>query len=49
MSKWLSIVGIGEDGMAALPPATRSLIDRADVLVGGKRHLAMAGDRKSVV
>ncbi len=43
MSKWLSIVGIGEDGMAALPPATRSLIDRADVLVGGKRHLAMVG------
>jgi len=43
MSKWLSIIGIGEDGMAALPPATRSLIDRADVLVGCKRHLAMAG------
>ncbi len=43
MSKWLSIIGIGEDGMAALPPATRSLIDRADVLVGGKRHLAMVG------
>ena len=43
MSKWLSIVGIGEDGMEALPPATRSLIEAADILVGGKRHLAMAG------
>jgi len=43
MTKWLSIIGIGEDGMAALTPATRSLIDQAQVLVGGKRHLAMTG------
>jgi len=43
MSKWLSIVGIGEDGIEALPPASRSLIETADILVGGKRHLAMAG------
>ncbi len=43
MSKWLSIVGIGEDGIEALPPATRHLIEAADILVGGKRHLAMAG------
>ncbi len=43
MSKWLSIIGIGEDGMEALPAATRHLIERADILVGGKRHLAMAG------
>lgn len=43
MKKWLSIVGIGEDDLDALPPVTRSLIDRADVLVGGKRHLAMVG------
>ncbi len=43
MSKWLSIIGVGEDGIEALPPATRSLIEAADILVGGKRHLAMAG------
>lgn len=43
MSKWLSVVGIGEDGIEALPPASRSLIEAADILVGGKRHLAMAG------
>ena len=43
MSKWLSIIGIGEEGMDALPPATRALIDQADILVGGQRHLAMAG------
>ena len=41
MTKWLSIVGLGEDGLAALAPAARSLIDTAEVLVGGRRHLAM--------
>lgn len=38
---WLSIVGVGEDGIAALSPAARALLDQADVLVGGDRHLAM--------
>jgi precorrin-6Y C5,15-methyltransferase (decarboxylating) len=41
MSQWLSIIGVGEEGLEALPPATRQLIDRAQVLVGGERHLAM--------
>jgi precorrin-6Y C5,15-methyltransferase (decarboxylating) len=41
MSGWLSIVGLGEDGLAALSPAAQALIDQADVLVGGERHLAM--------
>lgn len=39
--KWLSIVGIGEDGLEGLSLVGRSLLDRADVLVGGERHLAM--------
>lgn len=41
--RWLSIVGIGEDGAAALSPAARALIAQAALLVGGKRHLALAG------
>ncbi len=41
MTPWLSLVGIGEDGLEALAPAARALIDTADVLVGGERHLAM--------
>ena len=41
MTPWLSIVGIGEEGMAALPPSVRALIDTAEVIVGGERHLAM--------
>jgi len=39
--KWLSIVGIGEDGFPGLTPVARSLIAQADVLVGGERHLSM--------
>ncbi|MBF2066520.1 MAG: precorrin-6y C5,15-methyltransferase (decarboxylating) subunit CbiE [Calothrix sp. C42_A2020_038] len=39
--KWLSVVGIGEDGLAGLGKIARSFIDQAEVLVGGRRHLAM--------
>ena len=38
---WLSIVGIGEDGLAGLTPPARALVDDAEVFVGGERHLAM--------
>ena len=41
MQKWLSVVGIGEDGLAGLSPIARSLVDQAEVIVGGDRHLAM--------
>jgi precorrin-6B C5,15-methyltransferase / cobalt-precorrin-6B C5,C15-methyltransferase len=41
MQKWLSVVGIGEDGVAGLSAMARSLAERAEVLVGGERHLAM--------
>lgn len=39
--KWLSIIGIGEDGLEGLSTAARSLIDHAEILVGGDRHLDM--------
>jgi len=41
---WLSIVGLGEDGLAGLSPAARALVDAAEVLIGGERHLAMLPD-----
>jgi precorrin-6B C5,15-methyltransferase / cobalt-precorrin-6B C5,C15-methyltransferase len=41
MSKWLTILGIGEDGVPGLSPVGRSLLDQAEILVGGDRHLAM--------
>ena len=46
MTAWLTVIGIGDDGVGALPPATRTMIETAEVLVGGTRHLAMvpAGD-----
>ncbi len=40
-ARWLSVVGIGEDGMDGLSPAARALLEAAEVLVGGARHLAM--------
>ena len=44
MNGWLTVIGLGEDGPDALAPAARALIDRAEVLVGGERHLAMIPD-----
>ncbi len=39
---WLSIVGIGEDGIEGLSAAARALIGGADIVFGGRRHLALA-------
>jgi precorrin-6B C5,15-methyltransferase / cobalt-precorrin-6B C5,C15-methyltransferase len=39
--KWLSIIGIGEAGVGDLSQAARELVDRASLIVGGQRHLAM--------
>ena len=44
MSGWLTVIGLGEEGPEALAPAARALIDRAEVLIGGERHLAMIPD-----
>jgi len=40
--RWLSIVGIGEDGVEGLTPVARSLVSGAEIVFGGKRHLALA-------
>ena len=42
-SRWLSIVGIGEDGIDGLSSMARRLIEGADLVVGGARHLDLAG------
>lgn len=41
-SRWLAIVGIGEDGVEGLTPAARTLIETAQLVVGGERHLQLA-------
>jgi len=50
--RWLSIVGVGEDGIDGLSGAARGLIASADIVFGGKRHLALVaslvrGDARS--
>jgi precorrin-6Y C5,15-methyltransferase (decarboxylating) len=42
--RWLSIIGIGEDGVEGLSPVARRLIKSAELVVGGARHLELAGD-----
>ncbi|WP_353859808.1 precorrin-6y C5,15-methyltransferase (decarboxylating) subunit CbiE [Azospirillum formosense] len=39
--RWLSVVGIGEDGWDGLSPAARALVEGAELLAGGARHLAL--------
>ena len=40
MTPWLTVLGVGEDGLG---PAGRAIVESAEFLVGGKRHLALAG------
>jgi precorrin-6Y C5,15-methyltransferase (decarboxylating) len=40
---WLSIIGIGEDGLEELSNASRLALNAAEVVFGGPRHLALAG------
>jgi precorrin-6Y C5,15-methyltransferase (decarboxylating) len=40
--RWLSIVGVGEDGVEGLTPIARSLVQAAEMVFGGQRHLVLA-------
>ncbi|AWN52054.1 precorrin-6y C5,15-methyltransferase (decarboxylating) subunit CbiE [Methylobacterium sp. 17Sr1-1] len=42
LSPWLFIVGIGEDGRAGLSLAATAALDRAGLVIGGRRHLDLA-------
>ena len=42
MTAWLHIVGIGEDGLDGLTPATRTVVEAAEIIVGGERHHALS-------
>ena len=39
---WLTIIGIGEDGLAGLSEASRKALNEAETVFGGERHLALA-------
>ncbi|EXJ17020.1 bifunctional cobalt-precorrin-7 (C(5))-methyltransferase/cobalt-precorrin-6B (C(15))-methyltransferase [Imhoffiella purpurea] len=42
---WLTIVGIGEDGLDGLGEEARRAIAEAEILFGGERHLALVPER----
>jgi precorrin-6Y C5,15-methyltransferase (decarboxylating) len=45
--RWLSLIGIGEDGIEALSPAARALVANASLIIGGARHLELIGAQKA--
>lgn len=41
-SPWLTIVGIGEDGLSGLSVASREALAKAEIVFGAERHLGLA-------
>ncbi|MGA7810623.1 SAM-dependent methyltransferase, partial [Bradyrhizobium sp.] len=39
---WLTIIGIGEDGLAGFSEASRNALAAAEIVFGGERHLRLA-------
>jgi len=48
MTPWLTVIGIGDDGLAGLSPSARALVDGAELLVGGDRHQAMVSETSAM-
>ena len=42
MTAWLHIVGIGEDGLDGLTPSARTVVEAAEVIIGGNRHHSLS-------
>lgn len=40
----ITVVGIGADGWEGLPSSARALVEQAEVVLGGERHLALIPD-----
>ena len=38
---WLTVIGVGDAGLATLTPEARAALDAATLVFGGRRHLAM--------
>ena len=41
---WLTVLGFGEDGLDGLSPASRQVLDQAEVIMGPPRHLSLLPD-----
>ncbi|MEH6402148.1 MAG: precorrin-6y C5,15-methyltransferase (decarboxylating) subunit CbiE [Sneathiella sp.] len=44
MTPWLSIIGVGDDGLEGLNAQARAALNKATLIIGGNRHLAMLPD-----
>ena len=40
---WLTIIGLGEDGPAGLPPASVKALAAAEIIIGAVRHIDLLG------
>ena len=49
MSAWITVIGIGEDGMEGLDPSRIALIEKADVLIAGVRHHSKVKNSKAEI
>ena len=41
---WITVIGIGEDGLDGMSDATLALIQSGEIIVGGERHLKMVAE-----
>jgi len=41
---WITVIGIGEDGLDGVSDASLALIQSGEIIVGGERHLKMVAD-----
>ncbi|MEO1613132.1 MAG: hypothetical protein AAFU55_12385, partial [Pseudomonadota bacterium] len=44
---WLTIVGLGEDGLDGLSAASRDALEAAEVVMGARRHLSLIGEMRA--
>ena len=44
MSAWLTVLGLGANGPEGLTPSARALIENAEILIGGERHLGLVAN-----
>lgn len=47
MTRWLTILGMGEDGLDGLSPRARALLDGAEAIVGSARLFELIGETKA--
>ena len=45
--RWLTVIGIGDGGLATLTPEARAALGTATTIFGGKRHFAMLGEHRA--